>query len=146
MNSWNSGCRIDPRTPPDAVLNIDLGVISEDVIPNNHLDTEDKNNNQAIDEGEDTGIDGRFDDAERTFYGSTKSDPAVDNFLFEGNPVSIFDYLNINGTQGNSISTDAGLLPDTEDLNLNGSVDLANNYLSLLNATFNRFYNKSLCC
>ena len=125
MEFW---MRIDPRTPPDAVLNIDLGVISEDVIPNNQLDREDKNNNLAIDEGEDTGIDGRFDDAERTFYGSTKSDPAVDNFLFEGNPVSIFDYVNINGTQGNSISTDAGLLPDTEDLNLDGSVNTANNY------------------
>jgi len=120
--------QIDPLTPRDAILNIDLGVISEDVIPNNLLDTEDKNNNQLVDEGEDTGIDGRFDDAERAFYPSTKGDPAVDNFLFEGNPLSIFDYFNINGTQGNSISTDAGLLPDTEDLNLNGSVDLANNY------------------
>ncbi len=120
--------QIDPLTPPDAVLNIDLGVISEDVIPNNILNTEDKNNNQAIDEGEDTGIDGILDGAERTFYSSTKSDPAVDNFLFEGNPVSIFDYFNINGTQGNAISTDVGLLPDTEDLNTNGSVDLANNF------------------
>ncbi len=101
--------RIEPLTPSDAVLNIDLGVISEDVIPNNILNTEDKNNNQAIDEGEDTGIDGIFDSDERTFYPSTKSDPAVDNFLFEGNPISIFDYLNINGTQGNSISTDAGV-------------------------------------
>ena len=52
--------QIDRRTSTDAVLNIDLGVISEDVIPNNILNTEDKNNNQAIDEGEDTGIDGRF--------------------------------------------------------------------------------------
>jgi cell surface protein SprA len=120
--------QIDPLTPPNAVLNIDLGVISEDVIPNNILNTEDKNNNQAIDEGEDTGIDGIFDDQEKINYASTKTDPAVDNFLFEGNPLSIFDYFNINGTQGNAVSTDAGLLPDTEDLNLNGSVDLATNY------------------
>ena len=120
--------KIESPTPTDAVLNIDLGVISEDVIPNNILNTEDKNNNQAIDEGEDTGIDGIFNDAEKTFYGSTKCDPAVDDYDFEGNPLSIFDYININGTQGNSISTDAGLLPDTEDLNTNGSVDLANNY------------------
>jgi len=119
--------QIDPLTPSNAVLNIDLGVISEDVIPNNILNTEDKNNNQAIDEGEDTGIDGIFDDQERIIYGN-KPDPAVDNFLFDGNPISIFDYFNINGTQGNSVSTDAGLLPDTEDLNTNGSVDLANNY------------------
>ena len=51
------------RVPPGATLNIDLGVISEDVIPNNNLDTEDKNLNDAIDEGEDTGLDGRLDDA-----------------------------------------------------------------------------------
>ncbi|MCW8804719.1 MAG: cell surface protein SprA, partial [Ignavibacteriaceae bacterium] len=70
------------NAPPGAALNLDLGVISEDVIPNNQLDTEDKNLNDAIDEGEDTGIDGRFDDAERTFYPSTKSDPAGDNFTF----------------------------------------------------------------
>ena len=78
--------QIDPRTPPDAILNIDLGIISEDVIPNNILNKEDKNNNQAIDEGEDTGIDGIFDDEEKAIYGSTKSDPAVDNFVFFGDP------------------------------------------------------------
>ncbi|MCL4280075.1 MAG: cell surface protein SprA, partial [Ignavibacteriaceae bacterium] len=31
-------------------------------------------------------------------------------------------------TEGNAVLTDVGLLPDTEDLNRNGSVDLANNY------------------
>ena len=121
--------KIDPSTPPDAKLNIDLGLISEDVIPNNQLDTEDKNNNQAVDEGEDTGIDGRFDPAEQAYYGSTKADPANDNFFYQQkNPSSIFDYFSINGTQGNAALTDVGLLPDTEDLNLNGQVDLANNY------------------
>lgn len=116
------------NAPAGATLNLDLGVISEDVIPNNQLDTEDKNLNDAIDEGEDTGIDGRFDDAERTFYPSTKSDPAGDNFTFSGEVLSVFDYFNINGTQGNAVLTDVGLLPDTEDLNRNGTVDLANNY------------------
>jgi cell surface protein SprA len=116
------------NAPVGASINLDLGVISEDVIPNNQLDTEDKNLNDAIDEGEDTGIDGRLDDAERTFYGSTKSDPAGDNFIFSGEVLSVFDYFNINGTQGNAVLTDVGLLPDTEDLNRNGSVDLANNY------------------
>ncbi|HSW55703.1 MAG TPA: cell surface protein SprA [Ignavibacteriaceae bacterium] len=109
-------------------MNLDLGVISEDVIPNNQLNTEDKNLNDAIDEGEDTGLDGFFDAQERIEYTSTKSDPAGDNFIFTGNPVSIFDYFNINGTEGNAVLTDVGLLPDTEDLNRNGSVDLANNY------------------
>ncbi|MBE0570979.1 MAG: cell surface protein SprA [Ignavibacteriaceae bacterium] len=116
------------RAPVGATLNLDLGVISEDVIPNNQLNTEDKNLNDAIDEGEDTGLDGFFDAQERVEYQSTKSDPAGDNFLFTGNPLSIFDYFNINGTEGNAVLTDVGLLPDTEDLNRNGSVDLANNY------------------
>ena len=47
---------------------------------------------------------------------------------FPGKYLSVFDYFNINGTQGNAVLTDVGLLPDTEDLNRNGSVDLANNY------------------
>jgi len=124
--------KIDPSTPPDAKLNLDLGLISEDVIPNNQLDTEDKNNNQAVDPGEDTGIDGIFDPQEKIEYQSylkNKPDPAGDDFYYQQkNPSSIFDYFNINGTEGNAVLTDVGLLPDTEDLNLNGTVDLANNY------------------
>ncbi|MCU0413042.1 MAG: cell surface protein SprA, partial [Ignavibacteriaceae bacterium] len=116
------------NAPVGATLNLDLGVISEDVIPNNQLNTEDKNLNDAIDEGEDTGLDGFFDAQERIEYTSTKVDPSGDDFVFTGNPLSIFDYFNINGTEGNAVLTDVGLLPDTEDLNRNGSVDLANNY------------------
>ncbi len=116
-------------TPPDASLYIDLGLISEDVIPNNRLNTEDKNYNDAIDEGEDTGLDEYFDDQERVQYNSTKSDPSGDNFRFvQGETHTIFDYFNINGTEGNAVLTDVGLLPDTEDLNRNGSVDLINSY------------------
>jgi cell surface protein SprA len=114
--------------PPDAVLRVDLGRISEDVIPNNQLDSEDQNFNDAIDEGEDTGLDGLFDAEERAAYGSTKADPSNDNFRFvAGETGTIFDYFNINGTQGNAV-LDVGLLPDTEDLNRNGNVDLINSY------------------
>jgi len=116
------------NAPAGATLNLDLGVISEDVIPNNQLNTEDKNLNDAIDEGEDTGLDGILDAQERIDYNSTKSDPSGDNFTFSGEILSVFDYFNINGTEGNAVLTDVGLLPDTEDLNRNGSVDLANNY------------------
>lgn len=116
------------NAPVGATLNLDLGVISEDVIPNNQLNTEDKNLNDAIDEGEDTGLDGEFDPQERITHLSTKSDPSGDNFTFSGKILSVFDYFNINGTEGNAVLTDVGLLPDTEDLNRNGSVDLANNY------------------
>ncbi|MFI5237546.1 MAG: cell surface protein SprA, partial [Ignavibacteriales bacterium] len=120
--------QIDPGTPEGAFLNLDLGLISEDVIPNNILDSEDKNFNDAIDEGEDTGIDGVLDPQERIDNNSNKSDPENDNFFFQGSPISIFDYFSINGTQGNAVLTDVGLLPDTEDLNRNGNVDLANSY------------------
>lgn len=116
---------------PNAKLYIDLGRISEDVIPNNRLDTEDKDRNDAIDtEGkEDTGLDGIFDDQERIQYQSSKADPSGDNFFFQrSNPPNLFDYFNINGTQGNAILTDIGRIPDTEDLNRNGNLDNATSF------------------
>jgi cell surface protein SprA len=116
---------------PDAKMFIDLGRISEDVIPNNRLDTEDKDRNDAIDtEGkEDTGLDTLFDEQERFIYQSSKSDPSGDNFFFQrSNPPNIFDYFNINGTQGNAVLTDIGRIPDTEDLNRNGNLDNATSF------------------
>lgn len=115
----------------DAKIYIDLGRISEDVIPNNKLDTEDLDRNDAIDVNglEDTGIDGILDDAERTTFGSTKGDPSGDNFFFQrGSQPYPYDYFNINGTQGNAILTDIGRIPDTEDLNRNGNLDQNNSY------------------
>ncbi len=117
------------NAPPDAKLYIDLGLISEDVIPNNTLNTENINDVFINYQDEDRGLDGLFDDAERTTYGSDKSDPAGDNFVFNNSGTkTLFDYFNINGTQGNAQLTDIGRIPDTEDLNKNGSVDLANSY------------------
>lgn len=115
--------------PPDAKLYIDLGLISEDVIPNNTLNTENIYDIFVNFEDEDRGLDNLFDDGERTQYGSTKSDPAGDNFVFNSSAENeLFDYFSINGTQGNAQLTDIGRIPDTEDLNKNGSVDLANSY------------------
>ncbi|HLG32080.1 MAG TPA: cell surface protein SprA, partial [Ignavibacteriaceae bacterium] len=117
------------EAPPNATLTIDLGRISEDVIPDNTTNSEDLNFNDAIDEGEDTGLDGFLDPQERTEYQSTKGDPSGDNFRYvSGETNTIFDYFNINGSQGNAVLTDVGLLPDTEDLNRNGNVDLTNSY------------------
>lgn len=118
------------RTAPDsAKLYIDLGKISEDVIPNNELDTEDKNRNDLIEDGEDTGIDGIFDGDEQTEFGTGRGDPSGDNFNYvnTGNP-TIFDYFTINGTQGNAALTDIGRLPDTEDLNKNGTINRINSF------------------
>ena len=115
--------------PKDAKMIIDLGRISEDVIPNRKLDTEDKPPyNEVINEGEDTGIDGMTDDEERAAYHSNAQDPAGDDFSFSGQSPNYMDYKNINGTEGNAQLTDIGRVPDTEDLNRNGSVDLVNSY------------------
>ena len=103
--------------PDSASLYLDMGLISEDIIPNNILDTEDKNGNDAMEEGEDTGIDGIFDAEERIQYGSSKTDPSGDNFAFVQTSGQFRDdYFSINGTKGNAVLTDIGLLPDTEDL------------------------------
>ncbi len=114
--------------PSGAEINIDLGKISEDVIPNGKLDTEDKNLNELIDEGEDIGLDGMTDADEIAHYGGT-SDPNHDDFSFgrTGNYVPE-DYMHINGTEGNAASTDVGRFPDTEDLNHNGTLDQVNSY------------------
>jgi cell surface protein SprA len=123
------------EAPIDARVYVDLGRISEDVIPNRSLDREDINNNFAYDEGEDTGIDGMTDAQERDPLfnpyinePSTKADPSGDNFALPPAPTYPFGYFNINGTEGNSILTDISRLPDTEDLNNNGDVDLVNSY------------------
>lgn len=113
------------KVPPNAKLYIDLGKISEDVIPNKKLDTEDKNFNELIDEGEDTGLDGIPDEIERQLYPDLGDDPSGDNFSFN---LMSGDYSKINGTEGNAALTDAGRFPDTEDLNRNGVLDLVNSY------------------
>ncbi|HKB85555.1 MAG TPA: cell surface protein SprA, partial [Ignavibacteriaceae bacterium] len=118
------------ETSDSARLYLDLGRISEDVIPNDTLNTEDKPPyNDLIDNGEDVGLDGLTDAQERAKYNSTKSDPSGDNFGFTKTGSKEWqDYFNINGTQGNAILTDIGRFPDTEDLNKNGNLDRANSY------------------
>lgn len=116
--------------PANSKMFIDLGKISEDVIPNNRLDSEDKApQNELIDEGEDTGLDGYFDPQERTVFGSQRGDPSNDNFAYINSPIfDLYNYFNINGTEGNAQLTDIGRVPDTEDLNRNGVLDQANSY------------------
>lgn len=117
--------------PKDAKVYIDLGRISEDIIPNNFLNTEDRNQNNVIDPDakEDTGIDTLTDSQERTVFKSNKADPSGDNFSFTlTNSGNIYDYFNFNGTQGNSKVPGIGRIPDTEDLNRNGNLDQVNSY------------------
>jgi len=121
--------------PGKGKMYIDLGQVSEDVIPNGKLDTEDGSvptsplPNGVLNDGEDVGLDGRSDAQERQDhaafiqkYPQYANDPSGDDWSY-----ATGDYSHINGTEGNGIS-EAGRLPDTEDLNLNGVVDQVNNY------------------
>lgn len=133
--------RVD-KTRPNAKLNINLGFLSEDVIPNGKLDTEDGlggtlrtgliNNPQV----QDVGIDGLNDEQERRKFDAFlrvfpqfSDDPAGDNYaaprlIGSLNPE---DYNKINGTD-NNFSTESGRYADTEDLNTNNVVDRLNSY------------------
>ncbi|MBP1656461.1 MAG: hypothetical protein H6Q31_1062 [Bacteroidetes bacterium] len=131
--------RID-KAPPDAKMYIDLGSISEDAIPNRILNSEDlvvsSYPNGVLQEGEDVGIDMLSDAKEVALYGNLISkypelagDPSGDNYAFSNSTVGTpaEDYSRINGTDANKDGP-GGRIPDTEDLNANGVVDLANSY------------------
>lgn len=120
--------------PTQTEVYLDLGQISEDVIPNFTLDTEDgvtpanPTRDDVLNTGEDIGIDGLNDEQERQFYGVNEVDPARDNYSFTDyrstNPAS---YENVNGLEDN-VGQERGPFPDTEDLNGNRSIDLDNSY------------------
>lgn len=118
------------QAPDGAKVYIDIGKISEDVIPNDSINTEDVNRNDAIDDNkEDVGLDGLNDDQERASSGRSDGDPSGDNFSYRSTGVyNPNDYFNINGTEGNAALTDVGRFPDTEDLNRNGNLDRVNSY------------------
>jgi cell surface protein SprA len=124
-------------------LHIDLGQISEDVIPNTKLDTEDRLSNgirnDILDPGEDVGLDGMGDEDRRAKQAGDDfwdingngirdfGEPwSNDNFYYNaGNEVNI-DYSRTDGTEGNE--NDGERKPDSEDMNGNGDVDLVNNF------------------
>ncbi|MCX6168275.1 MAG: cell surface protein SprA [Ignavibacteriales bacterium] len=114
------------EAPNNLKINIDLGQVSEDVIPNNKLDTEDKNSNDLVDQGEDIGIDGLKDVDEPGYDAATNPDPSGDDYSFQltQNP----DYSHVNGNEGNAVAIDQGRLPDSEDLNRNFTLDRTDSY------------------
>ena len=116
------------NAPEGAILNLDLGQISEDIIPNLKLDTEDKNYNDIVDDGEDTGIDGLKNVNEPNYDATNNKDPHGDDFsLIQGGYLPEH-FISINGTEGNAALTDIGRFPDSEDLNGNKKVDKINSY------------------
>ncbi|MEW6701760.1 MAG: cell surface protein SprA, partial [Bacteroidota bacterium] len=114
------------EAPADLKINIDLGRISEDVIPNGNLDTEDKGYpNRLLDVGEDVGLDGLQDTEEPGYNAQTNPDPSADNYSYQTGSA---DYSSVNATEGNGKALDLGKLPDTEDLNGNFTLDNTNSY------------------
>ncbi len=126
-----------------ADMHIDLGQVSEDIIPNKKLDTEDQMKNQIrnnlLDDGEDIGLDGMSNDDPRAIAaggdfwdidGDGQKDPGEPYSLddWQYNPTKASEtYEKVNGTEGNE-NDSGGRIPDTEDMNGNGDVDLANDY------------------
>ena len=126
-------------------LHIDLGTMNEDqmrspdVLPNRLSDTEDKSRDNQITVDEDTGLDGVMDPDNvtgppRDLSTVTPADPAGDDFRppdevvtrEEAKSIDPRYWTGVNGTEGNRTINP---VPDTEDLNLNGALDIANNYI-----------------
>ncbi len=126
-------------------LHLDLGQLSEDIIPNGKLNTEDTFGgirNGILDAGEDIGLDGIAGKDPADFWdlnGNAKRD--------WGEPVSNDDWFyrfeneedryataegTVNGTENskNDANTGSVIRPDTEDINGNGDVDRDNDYFS----------------
>jgi len=128
-------------TPENAPrLHIDIGSISEDIIPNTELNTEDLKGggnirNGLLDDGEDVGLDGMAGVDPNDYWDINSNgiqdagEPiSSDDFAYASNSL---DYSRINGTEGNKLDQgDTGSIrPDTEDSNGNGNVDVTNKYI-----------------
>lgn len=124
---------------------IDLGQISEDLIPNGRLDTEDGFTkaspfpNGIIDAGEDVGIDQLNDDQEKEAYPfplNQEPDPARDDYYFDfgkrDDARTISDFYKYNNFENNSKYSEMGQFPDKEVLNDNNgqTLQLSNDYFT----------------
>ncbi|MDA9934988.1 cell surface protein SprA [Candidatus Marinimicrobia bacterium] len=141
-------------------LAIDLGKISEDWDGNGILNTEDipeaglTLGNGFLEDPEDTGLDGCFDDYENGWGGCLEDntyqfyveqnetniinvgydvdpyDPNGDNWNYDQGSSN---YSKANGTEGNGTGSkiqEGGKYPDTEDLDRSGFIDKVNDYFS----------------
>jgi hypothetical protein len=123
----------------DSRLYIDLGIISEDAIPNNAYNTEDIIQNGTLQESEDIGLDTltneqelvkfnqkngtNFQNLDEFFNAYGNRDPAGDDNT-ESQTINV-DF--INGTE-KSRFTDGGQKPDSEDLDRTGQMEPTNKY------------------
>ncbi|MDP8239335.1 MAG: cell surface protein SprA [Candidatus Hatepunaea meridiana] len=121
-------------TAGNGVMYIDLGRISEDIIPNNFLNTEDRPmlnrtiGNGILTKDEDTGIDTLDADDPLDMIdvnGDGRLLPSYDDWYYDRGHKN--DYSHINGTEGN-IEDEGGRYPDSEDLNNDTNIDHANDF------------------
>lgn len=139
LEIWMKASSADQSDLRHGRLYVDLGRVSEDVIPNGRLNSEDlvvsTIANNSLNPGEDVGLDMLPDSAERRVYADfvaanqgdpdlDPNDPSGDDWLYRAGSG---DFSNLNGTEGNGGSVD-GRLPDTEDLNSNGATDQVDLY------------------
>lgn len=125
----------------DGVIRFNLGKITEDVIADNQLNTEDRNGNGRYDPGEDVGLDvlSNAEELEKYRGSPNGDDPSLDNYNYTSESQ---DYSRINGTEGNQNDRANSLKPDTEDLDANGAVDRVNSYFEYeipINPTNNKY-------
>lgn len=137
--------RVLVHEPGKTKMYVDLGQVSEDIIPNLELDTEDGSTpanplpNDIIDVGEDSGIDGLFNEQEKNIYPyplSLEDDPARDDYAFDFGKRDVdrdpsgIDFIRYNNFEGNATVSEIGQFPDTEILNKNNgqTISLGNSY------------------
>ena len=141
-------------------MHIDLGKISEDTDGNGKLNTEDipaaglTLGNGFLEDNEDTGLDGCFDETEDGWGTCLESgnyleylnsgetslinasndidpdDPNGDNWYYDAGSS---DYSRVNGTESNGTGSkiqEGGKYPDTEDLDRSTFLDKTNDYFS----------------
>jgi len=136
--------KIDAYEAGRSRMFVELGQISEDIIPNQTLNTEDGITpaspipNGILDPGEDIGIDDLDDANEKTTYPfplNEEDDPARDDFSFDfqkdDNTRNEDDYIKYNNLEKNGVF-EQGQFPDTEILDkINGQfINQHNDYFS----------------
>lgn len=137
--------RVNAYEPGQTKMYIDFGQISEDIIPNKVLNTEDGITtlnplpNGLIDEGEDVGIDGINNAQEKVTYPfplGEEDDPARDDYAFNftknDDERTWQDFIKYNNFEGNSRVSELGQFPDSEILNKNNGqeISLDNSYFT----------------
>jgi len=140
--------RLKPHDVMQSRIHFDFGRINGDLDQDGSAFTEDANNNGAVDEVEDIGLDGLSDEFESRVIWGTDTDPASDNWYFRGEGKCPFPdcdpdlwkdtsyqyyYEYLNGTEGNRFDAGVAGLPDRENLSPgSGAMERTDAYYSFV--------------